>query len=191
MWVSFTQRTQSPTRTCSSRGLNPRAPWKVISTSWVVLQSCAAAGARSPSRPNGTSAGRRAIRSVIPRAVDNRRRQPDPLELLLERALLGQLIPGAELRVLRLGRAREVVPVQIRRGDDPRDRPPAGRAGRERRGLPPPPGFVNSEGGGALVLIHPPSRPPPVPPERPGGRQQTPPPPALRVSPPAPRAPGV
>src|SRR2546430_3844541 len=162
MWVSFTQRTQSPTRTCSSRGLNPRAPWKVISTSWVVLQSCAAAGARSPSRPNGTSAARRAIRSVIPRAVDNRRRQPDPLELLLERALLGQLVPGAELRVLRLSRAREVVSVQIRRGDDPRDRPPAGRAGRERRVPPFLPALVNCGARRAPLLVHRQSRSSPL-----------------------------
>src|SRR2546422_11275206 len=115
---------------------------------------------------------------LVPGVVLDRRRKPDPLVHLLKLPLLRYLLPRSHLRVLRLGRAREVVPVDVRCRHDPGHRLLASWTRREGRVAHPLPHLVDDEAGRAFVLVdgH---RVPPLAREA-GGR--------LDASPPAPRA---
>src|SRR5713226_5042133 len=89
----------------------------------------------------------------LPGAVLHRRRKPNPLVPLLKLLLFCDLLPRRHLRVLRLGWARKVVPVEIRRRDDPVHRLCAFRTRRERRVGHPVPHLVDDETTRAFVLV--------------------------------------
>src|SRR5262245_49002741 len=90
---------------------------------------------------------------LVPGIVLDRWWQPDALVVLLQLTLAGQLLPLAHARVPRLGRAGEVVDVQVRGGDHARDRAPATRAGRDGRILHALQDLIDDPAGWAFVLV--------------------------------------
>src|SRR5262245_14422086 len=87
------------------------------------------------------------------RVVPDRRRQPDPLVVLLQHTLPRDLFLLAHPSVLCLGRAREVRQVEVRRRDQARDCAPATRAVADGWVAQTLPDLVDHPAGLALVLV--------------------------------------
>src|SRR5262249_25101964 len=92
-------------------------------------------------------------RALVPGAVLHRRREPDALVVLLQHLLARDFVARAHPCVLRLGRARMVAAVQVRRRHQATDVGAAAWTGVERRILHTVPGLVDDPAALTLVFV--------------------------------------
>src|SRR5262249_53673114 len=105
---------------------------------------------RPPRRLRGQR-GTKSAHALVPGAVLHRRREPDALVVLLQHLLALDFVARAHPSVLRLGRARVVAAVEIRRRDQATDARAAAGTGVERRILYALPRLVDD--AAALTLV--------------------------------------
>jgi hypothetical protein len=102
----FTARARRSRKTgCGSRAVRGRAP----SRNRVMYRSDGFPSTHYPEPCTSRPVSRR----LIPRAMLDRWREPDPLVYLLQLLFLGNFFARGNLRVFRLGRARIIVAIEI------------------------------------------------------------------------------
>jgi len=93
------------------------------------------------------------VAKLVPRTVLHRRREPHPPIDLLQLLFLSNFFPRGNLRILRLGRTREIIAIYPRRRDPTAQWGIAFRAAVGRRVVHAVHRLVNDQAGRALIFV--------------------------------------